>query len=331
MSMIYREMDGDTSVLEGRQVSVVGYGNLGRSFALNLRDSGIEVIISERDSQRQELARQEGFTVLPADKAASQASIIVLLVPDELMPQIYLEQISPNLQRGHSLVFGSAYNVTFGYIEAPPFVDVLLIAPRTLGVAVRERYLSGVGFLSFISVGQDASGKSWDTLLGLARAVGTLRAGAIEVAFEQEAELDLFIQQAALPAFHHIILTAAQLLLERGYPPEAVFTELYLSGELSDYLFYATQAGLMSAVRMASLTGQYGTFSRLDRFSDLKLQRLMETTLDDIADGSFAKEWAKEYSDGYNRLRKLIRQQQSLDLWELEQQTIELLRPDDEL
>lgn len=330
MPMIYREMDGDQSVLAGKPVSIIGYGNLGRSFALNLRDSGVQVLISDRDPQRQELARQEGFTVIPADEAAVQSTIIVLLVPDEVMPRIYLEKVSPHLQRGHSLVFGSAYNITFGYIEAPPFVDVLLIAPRTLGAAVRERYLSGAGFLSFISVGQDASGQSWPTLLGLAQAVGTLRGGAIEVAFEQEAELDLFIQQATIPAFHNIITTAAQMLLERGYPPEAVFTELYLSGELSDYLFYATQAGLMSALRMSSLTGQYGTFSRMERFSDLKLQRLMETTLDDITDGSFAKEWSKEYGDGYNRLRKLIRQQQALDLWELEQQTIEMLQPDDE-
>jgi ketol-acid reductoisomerase len=203
-----------------------------------------------------------------------------------------------------------------------------LIAPRTLGVSVRERFMADEGFLSFVAVGQDASGKAWQDVLALAKALGSLREGAIEVAFEREAELDLFVQQAILPAFHHIMVTAAELLMEMGYPPELVFTELYLSGELSDYLQRASQSGLLSAMRLASLTSQYGTFSRLDRFNELKLQRLMEVTLDEIRHGHFAKEWAKEYGDGYHRLKKLLRAQEGLDMWEMEKQAIELLNPD---
>jgi len=184
-----------------------------------------------------------------------------------------------------------------------------LIAPRTLGVAVREHYLSDRGFFSFVAVGQDASGQAWNMVLALARAVGSLRAdaGAVEIAFEREAELDLFVQQAIMPMLHHMLVAAAQILSDAGYPPEAAFTDLYLSGELQDLLQRAAQEGLFPALRLASLTSQYGTFSRLERFNDLKLERLMEVTLEEIRSGAFAKEWAKEYGDGYHRLRKLLR------------------------
>lgn len=327
MPIVYREEDADLSQLAGKPVGVVGYGHLGRPAALNLRDSGIAVMVSERDPERREQAITDGFSVAAVDELARSASVLMLLVPDEVMPQIYLEQISPNLQRGDMLVFSSAYNIAFGYIEAPPFVDIALIAPRTLGAAVRERYESGEGFFSFIAVGQDATGQAWPTLLALASALGTLRAGAIEIAFEREAELDLFVQQAVMPALHHVLASAARLLIEAGHPPEVAFTELYLSGELRDYLDRAGRDGLIAALRQTSLIGQYGAFSRLDRFSDLKLHRLMEITLEEIRAGDFAREWAKECGDDYRRLRRLLRTQKEIDLWELEQQAIDLLHP----
>jgi ketol-acid reductoisomerase len=327
MIIVYREEDADLNSLNDKLVGVIGYGNLGRAMALNLRDSGVQIIVGESNPQTQELATEESFTVLPVAEVVKRAPVLMLLIPDEVMPQVYLQDISPNLQRGHTLIFGSAYNVAFGYIEPPPFVDVGLVAARTLGVAVRERFVAGEGFFSFVAVGQDASGKAWQTVLALAKALGSLRAGAIEVAFEREAELDLFVQQAILPAFHNIMVTAADLLMEAGYPPEIIFAELYLSGELSDYLQRASQSGLLSAMRLASLTSQYGTFSRLERFNELKLQRLMEVTLDEIRHGHFATEWAKEYGDGYHRLKKLLRTQEGLELWELEKQAIEMLNP----
>lgn len=329
MSMVYQEMDGDLETLAGKQVGVIGYGNLGRPIALNMRDSGVDVVVSESDPQRRIIAENEGFPLAATSQLVKDVRIIMLLVPDERMPQIYLEDVSPNLVRGHTLIFGSAYNVAFGFIEAPPFVDVGLIAPRTLGVAVRERYLADRGFFSFLAVGQDASGQAWPMVLALAKAVGSLRddAGGIEIAFEREAELDLFIQQAVMPMLHHVFVTAAQTLMEAGYPPEAAFSDLYLSGELEDFLKRVAEEGLFPTMRLASLTGQYGTFSRMDRFSDLKLNRLMEVTLEEIRSGAFAKEWAKEYGDGYHRLRKLLRSQSELELWDMEQQALDMLYP----
>ncbi len=330
MSMVYHEEAGDLEFLADKKIGVIGYGNLGRPIALNLRDSGLTVTVSEKDDERRSLAVSESFTVTDPAEIVRQVDIIMLLVPDEVMPEIYLEQVSPHLERGDTLIFASSYNIAFGYIEAPPFVDVGLVAPRTLGIAVRERYLAGQGFFSFVSVGQDATGRAWDTVLALAKAVGSLHpdAGAIEIAFEREAELDLFVQQAIMPMLHHILLTAAQILMDAGYPPETAFTDLYLSGELQDLLKRASQEGLFPALRVASLTSQYGTFSRMERFNDLKLHRLMEVTLEEIRSGAFAREWAKEYGDGYHRLRKLLRAHSRLDLWPYEQQAIDMLHPD---
>ena len=326
MTVIYHENDANLNTLDGKTIGIIGYGNLGRPIALNLRDSGVQVLIGVPEDVTYERAIQDGFEPKDITSMITQCHILLLMLPDEVLPEVYIESVSPSLQKGHLLIFASGYNVAFGYIEPPPFVDVGMIAPRTIGTAVRSRYLDGRGFYSFVGVGQDATGTAWDLTLALARAIGSLRAGAIELTMEQEAQLDLFVQQAILPAFHHIMTTAANVLLEVGYPPEAAIMDLYISGEFTDYLASASQHGLLRALQLSSLTGQYGIFSRLERFKELKLERLMEVTLDEIRDGDFSKEWAREYEDGYPRLRNLIRSQELLDLWELEQQTIDLLK-----
>lgn len=330
MPFIYHEQDGSLNDLVGRQVSLIGYGHLGRPIALNMRDSGVPVLIGTRGDDSREQAREDGFEAATIEDAVKRGQIIFMLLPDEVMPPFYLEQVTPHLERGDMLVFGSAYNVAFGFIEAPAFVDVGLLAPRLMASAVRERYESGEGFCSFVSVGQDASGRAWPLLLALAKAAGALKAGAVEVSFEQEAELDLFAQQVLMPVMQHVIQKAAQLLMSRGYPPEAVLTELYLSGEFADYLRQAARVGLLPALQSASLTSQYSTFSRLDRFNDLKLERLMEVTLDEIHTGRFAQEWGKEAADGYRRLNSLIKNQGNQELFEMEQQALDLFgRSDD--
>lgn len=326
MTVVYHEADGDLSVLQGRQIGVIGYGALGRPVCLNLRDSGLQVLVGLKADDDTARVENDRFAYGRMETIAERCDILLMMVPDEVMPQVYLEKISPYLKRGDTLIFASGYNVAFGYIEPPPFVDVGLIAPRTIGAAVRERYLSGEGFYSFVAAGQDASGNIWQTILALAKAMGSLQAGAVEISMEQEVELDLFIQQAILPALHQVMTTAAHVLLSKGYPPEAAIMDLYISGEFNDYLQRAAQSGMLHALRLFSLTGQFGIFSRLERFNDLKLERLMEITLDEIRNGDFSQEWAREYADGYPRLRKLVRQQESMDLWEMEQQTIEMMR-----
>jgi len=326
MTTIYHEDDASLNMLNGKAVGIIGYGNLGRSVANNLRDSGVKLLIGVRHDETREQASQDGFEPENIADMIPKCHILMFMLPDEVLPEVYLETVSPALQRGHLLVFASGYNIAFGYIEPPPFVDVGMIAPRTIGAAVRSRYLDGRGFYSFVGVHQDATGTTQDSLLALAKAMGSLRAGAIEITMAQEAQLDLFVQQAVLPAYHHIMTTAAKVLLNRGYPPEAALMKLYISGEFTDYLSRAAQRGLLHALRLSSLTGQYGIFSRLERFQERKLEGLMEDALDEIRSGDFSQEWAREYEDGYPRLSSLIQAQEKLALWELEQQTAELLR-----
>ncbi|PJF26248.1 MAG: hypothetical protein CUN53_08665 [Phototrophicales bacterium] len=326
MTVIFHDQDGDLRVLQGRQIGIIGYGNMGRPVALNLRDSGVNVLVSEPRAEKQALAVEEGFPLHDVAEVMERCDVIMPLLRDEDMPKVYLSDVSPRLRRDQALIFSSAYNIAFGFIEAPPFVDVGLVSARTLGASVRQRYVSGEGFASFVAVAQDASRHAWEIVLAVAKAMGALRGGGVEIRFEQEAELDLFMQQTVLPMFHHIIIAAARLLIDKGYPPEAVFTELYISGETSDYLRHAAQFGLMAALRLQSLPAQYGVLSRYERFKDIKLDRLLEIALEDIREGKFAQEWAKEFTADYPRLRALMKQRESMDIWEFEQQTVELLR-----
>src|SRR5262245_20933944 len=187
MTVVYHEDDGDIDVLDGKIIGIIGYGNLGRPVALNLRDSGVQVRIGLKPDESTAIIEADGLPFASIEQVARESSIILMMIPDEVMPQVYIDKVSPNLKRGDTLIFGSAYNVAFGYIEPPPFVDVGLIAPRTIGAAVRERYLSGEGFFSFVAAGQDASGRIWQTILALAKGIGTLSAGAVEITMEQEA------------------------------------------------------------------------------------------------------------------------------------------------
>ena len=326
MATIYRENDANPKVLSGKTVGIIGYGNLGRPVANNLRDSGVRVLIGLRHDETRDHARDDGFEPQDIEKVIPRCHIHFLLVPDEVLPEVYLEKVSPYLQRGHLLVLASGYNIAFGFVEPPPFVDVGMIAPRTIGEAVRSRFLDGSGYFSFVGVGQDATGSTLETLLALARAMGSLRAGAIEITPEQESQLDLFVQQAILPAFHHVMTTAATVLLEMGYPPEAVMMDLIISGEFNDYLSRASERGLLRAMRLSSLTGQYGIFSRLHRFKELKLEGLMENTLDEIRSGDFSVEWAREYENGYPRLTGLLQAQLKQELYALEQGTLDRLK-----
>ncbi|MGB7339005.1 MAG: NAD(P)-binding domain-containing protein [Phototrophicaceae bacterium] len=326
MTVVYYEEDGDIEFLRDKLIGVIGYGSLGRPIAMNLSDSGLKIMVGQRPEESAAILQADGIPHNTIEAVANAATVILMMLPDEVMPQVYLESVAPYLKKGDTLIFASGYNVAFGYIEPPPFVDVGMIAPRTIGAAVRDKYITGEGFYSFVAAAQDATGNIWQTILALAAGIGSLWAGALEITIEQEAELDLFIQQAVLPSFHNMMVTAANVLLSNGYPPEAAMMDLYISGEFTDYLERASESGLLHAFRLSSLTGQFGIFSRLERFNELKLERLMEITLDEIRNGDFSQEWAREYADGYPRLRRLLKKQEEMDLWELEQQTIELLR-----
>ncbi len=323
MTKTYYEKDASLSYLQGSRVAILGYGNLGRSLALNLRDSGIPVLVGNAPDEYAIQARQDGFTTGSFTEATRGSNIHLLTIPDEAMPRVFLEEISPALKTGDMLVFASAYNITYKFIEPPVFVDVGLLAPRTLGNSVRRVYENGTGFLSAVSLHRKATVTAMERLLAVTLAVGGLKKGALEVTFQQEVELDLFWQQAILPALHMILANAAQVLIRQGYPEDAVINELYLSGELSEFFHQASEQGLLSTLQGMSPMGQYSVLSRTERFQETKVQAQMESILDQIRNGLFAREWAAEYADGYPRLNTVIARLKESVLWRSEQAVLQ--------
>ncbi len=320
MARIYHDEDADTTALAGKTVAIVGFGNQGRSQALNLRDSGLSVIVGNRRDGALEQAERDGFEVLPIAEACGRAQVVMMLVPDEVMPQVYEEHVAPALKPGDLLVFASGYNVAFGLIEAAPELDVVLLAPRMIGIGVRENYEKGIGFPSFVGVHQDATGEAQARMLALCKAVGSTRAGCIEMSMHDEASLDLFTEQGFGPAFGRVMMSAVELLVEAGYPPEAVLLELYLSGEFAYSLEKMRQVGMTRQMDFHSRTSQYGTVTRGARFLALKepIEEKMREILDEIRSGRFAEEWSQQQATAAELFDKIrvVRDKLPFTEWE---------------
>ncbi len=318
MTTIYHDEDADLGALRGQRIAVVGYGNQGRSQALNLRDSGLDVVVGNIGDASLARATAEGFEARDIAGAVAAAQVAMLLIPDEVMPEVFARDVAPHLADGAALSFASGYNVAFGLVAPPPTVDVLLLAPRMIGPGVRDRFVSGQGFPSFVGVHHDATGRAKARLLALAKGVGSTRAGCLEMSMADEAALDLFTEQGFGPAFGAVLTSAIETMIEAGYPPAAVLMELYMSGELA----YAAQAfvdtGLIEQMDFHSHTSQYGSMTRGWRFADIDLKSRMRAALDDIRSGAFAAEWQEEQRAGaprFNQLREL-RRYAPLNEWE---------------
>lgn len=305
MSKIYRQGDAPKNLLSTRRVAVIGYGNQGRSQALNLRDSGAQVVIGNIEDDYRLRAEEDGFVVRSIPEAVAESDVVMLLLPDEVLTEVFPRDVAPALQTGSCLSFASGYGVTYRTIQVPANVDVVLLAPRMIGVGVRDLYLSGEGFFSFVAVHQDVTGQARDLMLALAGGIGSLIKGALEITFQMEAELDLFHEQAFGPAFGRVLLTAIDTLVKAGYPREAVLLEFYLSGELSFILRDMAAHGLINQLDCHSQTSQYGALSRGVKFLGLNLARPMKKILGAIRDGKFAREWSFEERTGKMRFRFL--------------------------
>jgi ketol-acid reductoisomerase len=317
---VYHDQDADLSVLKDRRIAVIGYGNQGRAQALNLRDSGLEVLVGNVDDAYGERACEEGFVLLPIAEAVADADIMMMLIPDEVMPTVFKEDIAPHLVEGNVLVFASGYNITFDLLAPPDCVDVVLVAPRMIGDGVRNLYLAGRGFPSFVGVAQDYTGLARETTLALAKGIGSTRAGVVEVTFAEEAELDLFTEQCFFPAFSQVLKTAVDLMIEEGYPPYAVLLELYMSGELSYALGKTAELGMVDQSALHSRTSQYGSLSRTARYASSELRARMREGLEEIRSGRFVQEWTAEQAAGCPTLRELRQEAESRWLNEMERE-----------
>lgn len=296
MGQVFHDEDADLTAIAGATVAIVGYGNQGSSQAQNLRDSDIEVVVGNRDDAYRENALADGFDVYPIDEACARAEIIFLLTADEVMPEVYENAVAPHLEAGKLLNFAHGYNIAFDLITPPGDIDVTFIAPRMIGAGVRDTYLDGTGFASFVGVHQDATGRARQRMLALARALGSTRSGCLEMTMKQEATLDLFTEQAFGPAFGRVMGAAIGSLVEAGYPIEAILMELTLSGEMAYSLLKTREIGSAAQHELHSHTSQYGTMTRGERFKGLDpiLTQQMKAIIEEIESGAFAREWSSE-------------------------------------
>jgi ketol-acid reductoisomerase len=305
MAKIYRDKDVKLTPLRNKIVGVLGYGNQGRAQALNMRDSGIEVIIGNRRDAYFRTAERDKFSTFTIREAASRADVLIIAIPDEIQEQVYKRQIEPVLHSGQVLDFASSYGIRFKCIVPPADVDVVMMSPRAMGVTVRESYVEGKSVPGFVAVAQDASGRAHKIVLALAKAIGCTRVGVVECTFEHETDVNLFAEQGLWPLLHQALLLSYEVMVEHGVPPEVALLEFYASGETSEVFRQIALLGMFRQAPYHSPTSQYGTLSRAQTLPVKEMKKRMREVIRDIRNGKFAKEWAQEQASGYATYKKL--------------------------
>jgi ketol-acid reductoisomerase len=297
MATIFHEEDADLSALAGSNVAVVGYGNQGRSWALNLRDSGLDVTVCVRADASRDQAEADGFAASDLE-VASTADVVCILIPDDVIPSLPITRPDDGLT-----IVASGYTLAFDRFT--PAGDIAVIAPRMLGPEVRLCYEEGIGFITAVGVHQDVTGSAQVRTLAVALAIGGLRQGAIELTAKQEAVLDLAVEQALSPALTHVNQTFVAAMMEQGIPIEAILTELVLSGEVERTYRLLREVGYSGQFEYHSPTSQYGQLSRRDAYTEVDIATKMRELVGAIVDGSFADEWDAERDAGHPKLQSL--------------------------
>lgn len=297
MTNILYESDADLAALDGQRVAVVGYGNQGRSWALNLRDSGVDVVVCVRADETRDVARADGFDTADVPDAG-EADVICLLVPDDIIPELPIEPRADSL-----VIVASGYTLAFDRLTPPG--DAGMVAPRMLGPEVRRCFEEGVGFITAVGVHRDETGTALARTLAIAKAIGGLRQGGIVLTAMQEAVLDLGVEQALSPALRKVSESFVAVMLENGIPLEAILTELFLSGEVErTYRLVRLEGGAAQTLHH-SPTSQYGQLSRVGKYDHLDLATTMRELVAHITSGAFANEWDAERAAGYPKLTEL--------------------------
>jgi ketol-acid reductoisomerase len=298
MAKRYYEQDGSLEPLQGKTAAIIGYGSQGHAHALNLRDSGVSVVVGLPASSRSRAkALDAGLTVLEPAEAAARADFIMILVPDHIQADLYHTSIAPSMKPGKTLMFAHGFNIHFGFIQPPDGVDVSMVAPKAPGHRVREVFLEGQGVPALVAVAQDASGKALHNALAYALALGSLKAGVIETTFREETESDLFGEQTVLcGGVSELIKAGFETLVEAGYAPEIAYFECLHELKLIVDLIY--EGGLSYMRYSVSDTAEYGDYTRGPRIIDNRTRAEMRKILGEIQSGAFAREWMDENRTG---------------------------------
>lgn len=323
MTKIYYDEDADTQLLKNRKIGIIGYGNQGRAQAMNMRDSGIsDIAIGTAKDETYDQAENDGFQVMDIPEVVNRSDILFLLIPDEIMPQVYHDQVESHLQAGNLLNFASGYNITFKQIIPPANVDVVMVAPRMIGDGVRNLFLQKKGYPAFLAVEQDASGTARQIALALAKAMGATKKGTIEVTFKDETMLDLLAEQAIWPMILTVLTEAYKFEVEKGHPAEASLVELYISQEPA-YLFEKmAEDGLYKQMPYHSHTSQYGQLSRAKSLDKSFIRKTLEKAYDNIETGQFAREWKSEQEKGLPVFKSLLKDAFSSEISRIEEKII---------
>jgi ketol-acid reductoisomerase len=298
VAQMFYDDDADLSLIQGKNVAVLGYGSQGHAHALSLRDSGVDVRVGlPEGSKSRGRAEAEGLRVLTPADAVEESDVIVVLAPDPAQRGLYAEAIEPNITAGDTLVFGHGFNIRFGYITPPEGVDVIMIAPKGPGHLVRREYVDGRGVPVLVAVEEDASGKAWDVALSYAKAIGGLRAGGIKTTFTEETETDLFGEQAVLcGGASQLVMYGFEVLTEAGYQPEVAYFECLHELKLIVDLMY--EGGIAKQRWSVSDTAEYGDYVSGPRVIDEHVKENMKSVLADIRNGSFAQRFIDDQDAG---------------------------------
>tara|TARA_B100000029_G_C17578540_1_gene958895 strand:- start:1748 stop:2749 length:1002 start_codon:yes stop_codon:yes gene_type:complete len=317
MVTVYYDKDADLAALAGKTIGMVGYGSQGHAHALNLKDSGQNVIVGLYPESKSRAAVQEaGLQVADVPDVAREADVLMVVIPDHIQGETYRQEIAPNLKSGSALMFAHGFSIHYKEVVPPPDVDVMMVAPKAPGHRMREQFVDGIGVPGLLAVHQDATGNAREIGLAYAKGVGCTKSGVLETTFKDETESDLFGEQAVLcGGITSLINTAFETLVEGGYPPEIAYFEVL--HEMKLIVDLVQQGGFNYMRYSVSDTAEYGDLTRGPRVIDEHVKENMKRVLADIQDGTFAREWITENHEGRPRFRPLREEARSSKIHEV--------------
>ncbi|MGQ0376436.1 MAG: ketol-acid reductoisomerase [Nitrososphaerota archaeon] len=329
MAKIWKDKDVNLDPIKNETIAVIGYGIQGNAQANNLRDSGLKVIVGlNKGGQSWKKAQEEGHKVMSVAEACKKSDIIHVLIPDMIQAQVYKDEIEQNLSEGNALSFSHAAAIHWGWIKAPNFVDVIMVAPKGPGSKVRETYLEGFGTPSIVAVHQDYTKRAWNRTLGIAKGIGSTKAGVIQTTFKEEVETDWFGEQADLcGGSASMIINSFETLVEAGYQPEIAYFEVL--HELKLIVDMIQRYGIAGMYRRVSETARYGGLTRGPVVMNNETKSRMKNVLEMIKDGTFNEEWISDYKkNGKNAFDRYMKELESHQIEQVGKKMRQMMWPD---